>query len=77
MPKIKLIKIIAFTFLYVIFISPKTVFAYLDPGAGSHILQLILGLVLGAIFSLKFFWKKMKILLKKFLDASLKHKQHS
>jgi len=41
----------------IIFISAKNVFAYLDPGTGSYIVQVIIALVVGAAFSIKMFWK--------------------
>jgi hypothetical protein len=33
--------------------------AYLDPGSGSFILQLILASLLGGLFILKTYWKKI------------------
>lgn len=33
--------------------------AYLDPGTGSYILQAIIMGVVGIIFSIKMFWKKV------------------
>jgi len=35
-------------------------YAYLDPGTGSYILQLILGVLLAAFFAIKIFWKNIK-----------------
>ena len=34
--------------------------AYLDPGTGSLIIQLLLGAVAGALLGVKIFWKKIK-----------------
>ena len=34
--------------------------AYLDPGTGSYILQLMVGLFLGAAFAIKIYWRKVK-----------------
>lgn len=36
-----------------------TFLAYLDPGSGSFILQLILAALLGGAFVLKTYWKKI------------------
>jgi len=36
-----------------------TLLAYLDPGSGSFILQLILAALLGGAFVLKSYWKKI------------------
>lgn len=41
-------------------IFPPRVYAYLDPGTGSYILQLILAALLGAAFAIKIFWKRIK-----------------
>lgn len=35
-------------------------YAYLDPGTGSYFFQLLLGALLGALFSVKIFWQKIK-----------------
>jgi len=34
--------------------------AYLDPGSGSLILQVILAILLGGLFILRSYWKKIK-----------------
>ena len=44
---------------FIIFISAKNGFAYLDPGTGSYIVQVIIALVVGAAFSIKMFWKRI------------------
>jgi len=36
------------------------VFAYLDPGTGSYLLQLALAGVLGASYAVKHFWSRLK-----------------
>ena len=35
-------------------------YAYIDPGTGSYILQIVLAFFLGALFALKMFWKNVK-----------------
>jgi hypothetical protein len=35
--------------------------AYIDPGTGSFIIQLVIGGVLGALFALKVYWAKVKL----------------
>ena len=40
------------------FLFPEKSHAYLDPGTGSVILQLVIASVLGAIFTLKMYWRK-------------------
>lgn len=42
-------------------ILPRPVLAYLDPGTGSYILQLVLAGLFGAAFAVKMFWKDIKM----------------
>ena len=42
-----------------IFWQPRA-YAYLDPGTGSYLIQVLLGIGLGAAFSVKVFWGKIK-----------------
>jgi hypothetical protein len=59
-----------------IIISPllSTIFetgtAYLDPGSGSFIIQLILASLMGALFMLGMYWKKVKTFFKKLFKKS-------
>jgi hypothetical protein len=39
-------------------------YAYLDPGTGSYFLQILAASILGALFTLKLFWGRLKTLLK-------------
>ena len=38
-------------------------YAYIDPGSGSYVLQLIMASVLGAFFAIKLSWVRVKTLL--------------
>lgn len=42
------------------FVFTEEIYAYLDPGTGSYILQLIIAGLLGGLFALKMFWSKVK-----------------
>ncbi|MBL7196603.1 MAG: hypothetical protein ISS47_00735 [Candidatus Omnitrophica bacterium] len=56
-----------FIFVFVIFfnlIFPGKAHAYLDPGSSSFILQLIIGVLVGAICMVKLFWTKIKLFFK-------------
>lgn len=33
---------------------------YLDPGSGSYLLQLLIAGILGALFALRLYWKRIK-----------------
>jgi len=49
-----------FLFLLVVLFVTQPVSAYLDPGTGSFIWQMMIGFVLGSIFMLKIYWQKIK-----------------
>jgi hypothetical protein len=38
---------------------PSTAHAYLDPGTGSYVLQLLIGGLLGGLFALGVFWRRV------------------
>jgi hypothetical protein len=37
---------------------PSTAHAYLDPGTGSYVVQLLIGTVLGGLFAVGMFWRR-------------------
>ena len=39
-------------------------FAYLDPGTGSYIFQIVVAGLLGAMLSIRIFWTRIKLFLK-------------
>jgi len=41
-------------------VFPAFAQAYLDPGTGSYVFQVLVGTVLGGLFFLKAFWKNIK-----------------
>lgn len=42
------------------FVLTHDAHAYIDPGSGSYILQLIIAGLLGAAFAVKIYWKRIK-----------------
>lgn len=40
-------------------------YAYLDPGTGSYILQILLSIILGGLFAFKLFFTKIKLFFKR------------
>jgi hypothetical protein len=42
-------------------------YAYIDPGTGSFIIQLILGFLFGGLFAVKLFWSSIKRFFRKLL----------
>ena len=55
----KLTQIILLSTLF-LFFSTKSAHAYLDPGSGSYIIQLIIAGGVGALFTVKTFWLQIK-----------------
>ncbi len=45
-------------FLSVVYATP--VYAYLDPGSGSYLLQIIIAGLVGGLFTIKTFWFQIK-----------------
>ena len=62
--------IVAFTLLNL----PRTAHAYLDPGSGSYLLQILLAFFLGALFVAKRYWHKLKDFLVKLFKHGNKNK---
>jgi hypothetical protein len=48
----------AFSYLF-----PRQAHAYMDPGTGSYILQLVIAALLGVSFAIKMFWLRIKTFL--------------
>ncbi len=51
----------------------REVYAYLDPGTGSYILQLVLAGILGVLFAVKMFWVKVKSFFVNIFSRDNKH----
>ncbi len=58
--------------LVIIPTSAVEVQAYFDPGTGSQLLQLLLASLLGALFTIKMYWKRLKDLVKNFFTKESK-----
>ncbi len=43
-----------------LFLFPRAGYAYVDPGSGSMFLQLLLASLLGALYTLKMYWRKIR-----------------
>ena len=52
----------------VIVLFPKIGYAYLDPGTGSIMLQVMLATLFGLLFSIKRYWAKIVRFLRKKID---------
>ena len=45
--------------LYLVF-SPSIACAYIDPGTGSYVLQIVLAVFIGGLYALKIYWRRLK-----------------
>jgi len=54
---------------------PTKTYAYLDPGTGSYIFQLVIASFLGGLFVIKLSWHKIKTFLKNFFSQNKKKEQ--
>jgi hypothetical protein len=55
-------------FIYVLFLFllfPKRVFAYLDPGTGSYVVQVLIAVFISGGYVIKTYWKKIISIFKK------------
>lgn len=53
------IAVIGVLFTTASLIFPRHVYAYIDPGSGSYIFQIIVAGVLGGLYGIKLYWQKI------------------
>ncbi|MBU1127172.1 MAG: hypothetical protein ABIH88_02660 [Patescibacteria group bacterium] len=51
---------LTFAFILILLIAPKNAHAYLDPGGGSYLIQIVVASVVGAGYFLKVNWGKIR-----------------
>ena len=51
---------LTFAFILILLIAPKNAHAYLDPGGGSYLIQIVVASVVGAGYLLKANWERVK-----------------
>jgi hypothetical protein len=61
------ITILAMLLIFIV-ITEENAFAYLDPGTGSFVLQMLIAGVLGGLFVIKTYWRKIKFFIKKIFN---------
>ena len=54
--------------LFALSIFPSVAFAYLDPGTGSYLFQVLVGAFLGGLFAIKMFWRNIRTFISKLLS---------
>lgn len=62
---------------FYLLIAPKRVYAYLDPGSGSFIFQLLIGALFGVSFAIKIYWRKIKNFFLNFFSRQRKRKKNN
>ena len=55
-----------------LFWSIRKAHAYIDPGTGSYIIQVVIGVLLGAAFALKVYWEKVRAYFSKLFSKRTK-----
>jgi len=71
MKKIERISIMIAIFTFLFF--PLCVYAYIDPGTGSYIIQIIIAALFGISFGIKLFWGKIKVFFAQKVFKTSKH----
>jgi hypothetical protein len=51
---------------------PSVASAYLDPGTGSYVVQLLIGGLLGGLFAIGMFWRRVVASIKRFFKRGSK-----
>ena len=59
--------LVVLTLFYLIF--PRRAYAYLDPGTGSYIVQLLIAASVGLLFATRLYWNKIKTFFKNLLSG--------
>jgi len=56
--------------------TQPTVAPYIDPGTGSLIIQMAIGMAVGGLVTLKVFWKRVTVFCKNLVDRSKRDEAH-
>ena len=56
----------------IVLLVPAAASAYIDPGTGSFLLQMLLAALLGFLFTLRLYWSKVKSFLRNLFGGSKK-----
>ena len=54
------IRFVLFLTILLTLVFPKRVDAYLDPGTGSYLLQILVAALFGGLFAIKTWWRQIK-----------------
>ena len=60
-------------FLAIFVFSAQHALAYIDPGTGSYMIQILIAFLIGALFTIKGFWRKIIAFAGKLFSKKSKH----
>lgn len=49
-------------------VIPAESYAYIDPGSGSYVIQVLIGLLMGALYAVKIYWSRLSGALRQFFE---------
>ena len=75
MSYVKLLMTLLALFILFYLIYPQKVHAYIDPGSGSIIIQVLIAAFFGALFAVKMFWKRIKIFFNNLFSTDSKNEK--
>ena len=67
--ELKITTILTLSFLYII-LSTDSSHAYIDPGSGSMLLQVLIASILGMLTVIKIYWARLKIFFSRKSDTN-------
>ena len=59
-------------FAFILLVSSRNALGYIDPGTGSLMIQLAIAFLVGALFTIKGFWRRILAFLKTFIAKKKK-----
>ena len=62
---------IIFPVMFFLILLPARSYAYIDPGTGSFVVQMLIAAVLGAFFALKMYWQRLRTFFSKLLAKKM------
>lgn len=68
---------VAILLIFFLIVLPVHIHAYLDPGTGSYLTQILIGFLLGGVYIVKKYFHQIISFVKKFLHKSEGHDQES
>ena len=66
---------VLFLLSFLIWLFPSEASAYMDPGSGSYIIQMIVAAAVGGAFAIKMFWLNVKLFFYNLFNKKKKEKE--